>query len=300
MGQSTRQITQDCILSYVSSYIALCKPKVVLLMLLAALMGMTAHVTDLSCLTVALGLLGIGCLASAGGIINHLTDQDLDHQMSRTQRRPLVQGLLQNQQALIFASVLISFGLVVLIWGVNFRTAWLTFISLIGYTFIYGHLLKPASPQNIVIGGLSGAMPPLLGWSVTHAHLSAEPWLMVLIIFLWTPAHFWALALYKKKDYATVNLPMLPITHGNKLTKQCIISYIVLTLLACLLAWLSGFCSWRFALAATLVNGWWLNHGIKLYRQSSGRQAWVCFKVSIIQLYAVFMCWIIDQVLWSI
>jgi heme o synthase len=284
----------------VSAYLNLCKPKVVLLMLLAALVGMWVHAPDPSYLTIIWALLGIGCLASAGGIINHLTDQDLDHQMSRTQRRPLVQGLLQNQQALIFASILTTLGLAALIWGVNFRTAWLTFFSLIGYTFIYGQLLKPASPQNIVIGGLSGAMPPLLGWSATHSSLSAEPWLMVLIIFLWTPAHFWALAMFKKKDYATVNLPMLPITHGDKLTKQCIIGYMLLTWLACLLAWLSGFCSWRFALVSSLANGWWLIHGIKLYRQSSGRQAWVCFKVSIIQLYIVFMCWIIDQVLWSI
>lgn len=207
-------------------YLTLCKPKVVLLMLLTAIVGMFLAAPGwVGTTPLILGSLGIGLCAGAAAAINHLVDRHIDAVMSRTKKRPIAQGKIEPYQALIFALLIGTLGVLVLYLWVNPLTAFLTFATLIGYAGIYTGYLKRATPQNIVIGGLAGAAPPLLGWTAVTGSLAPEALLLVLIIFTWTPPHFWALAIYRYKDYEAANIPMLPVTHGIALTKLHILLY---------------------------------------------------------------------------
>ena len=210
-------------------YYQLTKPKVVALLLLTAWVGMLlAEPTQASLDEMVLGLTGIGLLAAGAAAMNHSLDHGIDAQMRRTRWRPVAMGRIGPKSAMVFALWLALTGFVLLYWGVNPLTAWLTLASLFGYAVVYTLLLKRATPQNIVIGGLAGAMPPLLGWTSITGGLSAEPWLLVMIIFTWTPPHFWSLAIHRRDDYAGANIPMLPVTHGIAFTKTTILLYLMI------------------------------------------------------------------------
>ena len=210
-------------------YLELCKPRVVMLMILTSVVGMClAPSESFPFRAVILGNLGIAFVAFAAAVINHVADQHIDKLMQRTQYRPIVQGKISSQKSMYFAIVLGILGFSILLLFINTLTAILTFLSLIGYAICYTLYLKHATPQNIVIGGIAGAAPPLLGWTAVTNTLSPEALLLVLIIYVWTPPHFWALAIYRLEDYAKANVPMLPHTHGVPFTKLNILLYTIL------------------------------------------------------------------------
>ena len=216
-------------------YLELTKPKVVALLVLTAWVGMVLATDQ----WISFGLLfsatvGIGLLSAAAAALNHVVDQRIDAQMARTHSRPVARGRVSSKQAVIFACSLALAGFVLLYFAVNPLTAWLTLLSLFGYAVVYTMFLKRATPQNIVIGGLAGAMPPLLGWAAVTGDIHGHALLLVMIIFAWTPPHFWALAIHRRDDYAKVNMPMLPVTHGIEFTKSVICLYTVLLFLVCL------------------------------------------------------------------
>ncbi len=223
------------------SYLALCKPKVVALIVFTAIVGMLLAVPGAVPLQpFVLGTLGITLASAAAAALNHVVDREADARMKRTERRPLPTGELDDRRSLIFASILAALGMFVLAAGVNALTAWLTFGALIGYAVIYTLYLKRATPQNIVIGGLAGALPPVLGWTAVTGEIHPHALLLCLIVFIWTPPHFWALALHKRDEYATVDIPMLPVTHGEALTRLHIWLYTVLLFVVTLLPYLVG------------------------------------------------------------
>lgn len=212
-------------------YLELCKPKVVALMLLTALVGMhLATTSTVPASIVFYALLGIACAASSAAAINHVADKHIDTLMRRTEHRPIATGKISTNKALVFAFILAIIAMYVLCKYINVLTAVLSLITLIAYAFFYTLFLKRATPQNIVIGGIAGAAPPLLGWTAVTGHISAYSLLPVLIIFAWTPPHFWALSIYRYKDYVNAKIPMLPVTHGIRFTKLCILLYTLLLL----------------------------------------------------------------------
>ncbi len=212
-------------------YYELCKPKVVILIIFTAVVGMLLAVPGALPLgKVIFATLGIGLAAASGAAINQLVEQRIDAIMARTRNRPLPKGELNTRNAFIFALVLCAISMVILVYKVNVLTALLTFIALIGYAVIYTMFLKPATPQNIVLGGAAGAAPPLLGWVAMTGEVSSEALLLFLIIFIWTPPHFWALAIHRREEYASVGIPMLPVTHGVPFTKLQILLYTILLL----------------------------------------------------------------------
>lgn len=271
-------------------YLEMTKPKVVLLLLITALVGMClAQSQGLpSALVVTMGLLGIGALSASAAVFNHVFDRQLDTQMQRTQHRPMAQGRVPKINALIFAFSLFACGFLLLL-QVNALTAWLTVLSLVGYAVIYTLWLKSATPQNIVIGGLAGAAPPLLGWTCVAGEIAPQAWLLVMIIFLWTPPHFWALAIHRRKDYAKAGVPMLPVTHGNEFTKTMILLYCCLLCVAGVLPWLIGMSSWVYLFGALSLNLGLLAHGWKLKFAPAKGDAWAMFKYSIWQLFGLFV-----------
>lgn len=224
-----------------STYLKLTKPKVVALMLITAVVGMSlAPVVDFPWLQAAFGLVGIGLMAGSAAAFNHLIDRRIDARMARTHKRPLPSGDTNPISVAIFATALGVIGFVLLYALVNPLTAWMTFLSLLGYAVVYTMYLKRATPQNIVIAGIAGAMPPLLGWTAVTGELHAHAWLLVMIIFIWTPPHFWALAIHRVEDYRKVDIPMLPVTHGIEYTKTSILLYTILLTLVCILPVLVG------------------------------------------------------------
>ncbi len=236
-------------------YWSLTKPKVVALMLLTALVGMCLARTDsLPLKAVILGLTGIGLMAGSAAAYNHLIDRRIDALMARTYRRPLPMGEVLASRVFLFATVLGLVGFIILFVGVNPLTAWLTFASLLGYALVYTVYLKRATPQNIVIAGLAGAMPPLLGWTSVTNELHGNAWLLVMIIFIWTPPHFWALAIHRKDDYAKADIPMLPVTHGVEYTKTSILLYTLLLSIVCLLPVLVGMSGVIYFVASTILS----------------------------------------------
>ena len=283
-------------------YYQLTKPKVVALLLLTAWVGMLLAQAGLPDLTLSVaGLLGIGALASAAAALNHMLDWQIDARMARTRGRPVATGRVSAQQAVIFALLLACFGFGLLYTVVNPLTAWLTLASLFGYAVVYTVFLKRATPQNIVIGGLAGAMPPLLGWTAVTGSLSAEPWLLVMIIFSWTPPHFWALAIHRRDDYARVNMPMLPVTHGIEFTKTAICLYQVILLLVCFLPYLIGMSGVVYLLASLGFNLWFFWYGWQLKFADRPGLAMQTFKVSIYQLMGLFFALIVDHYfLWQV
>jgi protoheme IX farnesyltransferase len=292
----SKMMATDAARQHWRDYYQLTKPKVVALLLLTAWVGMLlAPSTQSQPALVLIALLGIGLLSAAAAALNHVLDQNIDAKMARTQRRPLATGRVTSQQALTFALTLALVGFVVLYAWVNALTAWLTLASLFGYAGIYTMFLKRATPQNIVIGGLAGAMPPLLGWTSISGSLSAEPWLLVMIIFAWTPPHFWALAIHRRDDYAKVNMPMLPVTHGIEFTKTAILFYTLILTLVCLMPYLVGMSGVLYLVGSVLLNIGFIWHAWRLKFDHDPAQAMLTFRFSIYHLMLLFLLLIVDQ-----
>ncbi|MGS2721072.1 heme o synthase [Paraglaciecola aestuariivivens] len=279
-------------------YYEMTKPKVVLLLLLTALVGMClASDSWISWQILIAGLTGIGFLSSAAAVVNHVVDRRIDSKMARTFNRPVVKGKVSPKKALIFAAVLTLVGYVILEIWVNRLTAILTFAGLVGYAVIYTMYLKRATPQNIVIGGLAGAIPPLLGWTSVTGEIHPHALLLVLIVFTWTPPHFWALAIHREKDYARAEIPMLPVTHGIEFTKTSILLYTVLLCVVCLLPYLIGMTGLIYLIGSTLLNAGFLFYAWKLKYTANEQTAMQTFKFSIIHLMVLFVVLLADHYL---
>ena len=281
-----------------STYLKLTKPKVVALMLITAVVGMSlAPVVDFPWLQAAFGLVGIGLMAGSAAAFNHLIDRRIDARMARTQKRPLPSGDINPISVAIFSTALGVIGFVLLYALVNPLTAWMTFLSLLGYAVVYTMYLKRATPQNIVIAGIAGAMPPLLGWTAVTGELHAHAWLLVMIIFIWTPPHFWALAIHRVEDYRKVDIPMLPVTHGIEYTKTSILLYTILLTLVCILPVLVGMVGSVYLFSSLLLNAGFMYHAWKLKFSPEQNSAMETFKFSIYHLLALFVALLADHYL---
>ncbi|GAC27544.1 heme o synthase [Brumicola pallidula] len=277
-------------------YYEMTKPRVVMLLLLTALVGMClATETWIDPQILVFGMLGIGLLSSSAAVINHVVDHKIDSLMARTFNRPVATGKVSPKQALIFAFVIGAIGFVSLALFVNMLTAWLTLASLVGYAFIYTSYLKRATPQNIVIGGLAGAAPPLLGWTAVTGDIHAYALLLVLIVFTWTPPHFWALAIHREKDYAKAKIPMLPVTHGIDFTKTCVLLYTVLLCLVCVLPYLVDMSGLIYLMGSTILNAGFMYYAIKLKYNPTATTAMDTFKYSIYHLMILFVVLLADH-----
>ena len=282
------------------AYFEMTKPKVVALMLLTVLVGMCLAVPGaVPVQPLIVGMLGIAMMAGSAAALNHLIDRRIDGLMARTYNRPLPKGKLSAAKALTFALTLGTLGFVLLHELVNPLTAWLTFASLIGYALVYTAYLKRATSQNIVIGGLAGAMPPLLGWTAVTNEFHGHALLLVIIIFTWTPPHFWALAIHRRAEYAKVDIPMLPVTHGVEFTKTCILLYTILLAIACLLPVLVGMCGPVYLVGATLLSCGFIYKAWQLKFHDYQGLAMNVFKFSIYHLMALFLVLLVDHYLWS-
>ncbi|MDH5618496.1 MAG: heme o synthase [Gammaproteobacteria bacterium] len=247
-------------------YYELTKPRVVMLIVFTAIVGMFVSVPGWPGLAPLLfGTLGIGLASSSAAVYNHVLDARIDIQMMRTRGRPLPQGKLTEKSALMFATVLCIISMIILVYLVNVLTAVLTFISLIGYAVVYTAWLKRATPQNIVIGGAAGAAPPVLGWTAVTNEIEAGALLMFLIVFVWTPPHFWALAIARKEEYAKVDIPMLPVTHGEAYTRLNILLYTILLALITILPYLIGMSGVIYLLTALVLDGFFLYYAIRMF-----------------------------------
>ncbi len=282
--------------SIVREYIELGKPRVVMLIAFTAMVGMFLSVPGMVPLPALIfGMLGIGLAASSAAAINHVLDRQADAQMARTCGRPLPTGQLTERQALTYALVIGVASMVILVAGVNWLTAVLTFLSLIGYAVIYTVYLKRATPQNIVIGGAAGAAPPVLGWAAATGEVSADALLLFLIIFIWTPPHFWALALYREKEYAKVGIPMLPVTHGSKFTRLYILLYTILLAAVTVMPFATRMSGGFYLLGAVVLNAIFIGYGWRLYRNYSDSLARRTFGYSIQYLSLLFGLLLLDH-----
>lgn len=281
-----------------NEYLALTKPRVVTLIVFCAFIGMLlAPSEQMTPALVAAATLGIALVAGAAAAINCLIEQKIDGIMARTRARPLPRGALSGSATLIWSAGLCLTGMAILYFGVNALTAWLTLATFIGYAVIYTVILKPLTPQNIVIGGLSGAMPPVLGWAAMTGEVSGQAWLLALIIFVWTPPHFWALALYRTREYAAAGVPMLPVTHGPKFTGLHILLYTWLLTAVTMLPFVIRMSGWFYLAAALVLDAIFLAYAWLLWRDYSDRAAQKTFKYSIFYLSALFSALLIDHYL---
>ncbi len=280
---------------------ALTKPRVVQLIVFCAVIGMLLAVPGwptLAAWGVALAAsVGIWLVASAAAAFNCLVEQHIDAKMKRTAWRPTATGELNNRQTLAFSLALCSAGMAVLWVWVNPLTMWLTFATFVGYAVVYTVLLKPATPQNIVIGGASGAIPPVLGWAALRGEVGLEAMMLCLIIFLWTPPHFWALALYRAEDYARAGLPMLPVTHGNHFTRLQILLYTFVLFAATLLPFVYGMSGWLYLGAAVALGMVFCGYAFRLWRAYSEALARRTFRFSILHLSLLFAALLVDHYL---
>jgi protoheme IX farnesyltransferase len=277
-------------------YLVLTKPRVTQLAVFCAVIGMflaSPGMPDLR--AVVAGTVGIWLLAAAAFSINCLIEREVDARMLRTARRATARGTISNMQVLSFSGVLGGIGMLVLYNLVNPLTMWLTFATFVGYAVIYTAVLKPLTPQNIVIGGLSGAMPPALGWAAISNSVPAEAWLLVLIIFIWTPPHFWSLALYRNNDYIKSGLPMLPVTHGKQFTRLHILLYSVILFAASLMPFAIRMSGPAYLLAAVVLSGLFICYAWRLYRQYSDDLARKLFRYSILYLSLLFGALLVDH-----
>ncbi|MGH8499764.1 MAG: heme o synthase [Methylococcales bacterium] len=282
--------------SVCSHYLELCKPKVVALIVFTAIIGMFLSVPAMVPLPVLLfGTLGIGLAASSAAAFNHYLDRNTDASMRRTKARPLPTGQLQGAQVIAFATALGVLSMLILVLFVNVLTAILTFFSLIGYAVIYTVYLKYATPQNIVIGGAAGAAPPVLGWCAVTGTVDPHALLLFLIIFVWTPPHFWALAVAKQQEYAMADIPMLPVTHGADFTRLHILFYTILLLLVTLLPYLTGMSGFLYLGVCLALNSIFLYYAIVLLRTRDNRIAMKTFGFSILYLMVLFAALLIDH-----
>ncbi len=279
-------------------YWVLTKPRVTQLAVFCAIIGMFLATPGMVPWPILIGgSIGIWLLAGAAFAVNCLIEQAVDAKMRRTAWRPSATGEITPLQIVIFSCGLGCAGMVVLWFYTNPLTMWLTFATFVGYAVIYTWYLKPATPQNIVIGGLSGAMPPALGWVAVTNQLSAEAWLLVLIIFVWTPPHFWALALYRREDYVQAGLPMLPVTHGEKFTLLNILLYTLILLAASILPYIYGMSGIFYLVSAIILSGIFIYYAIRLYQNYSDQLARKTFKYSISYLALLFAAILIDHYL---
>jgi protoheme IX farnesyltransferase len=277
-------------------YVELCKPRVVLLMLLTVVVGMYLAAPGwINVGLLATSLLGIALCAGSAAAMNHLVDKRIDAMMLRTQKRPVASGQISVSQALGFALIMGILGVGILILFVNKLTALLTFITLIGYAGIYTGYLKRATPQNIVIGGLAGAAPPLLGWTAVTNQLDPQALLLVLIIFIWTPPHFWALAIYRYEEYQHAQIPMLPVTHGIQFTKLNIYLYTILLIVVSILPFVVGMSGLFYLIGALVLGIRFLFWSHKLYRTDKRVVAMQTFRFSIVYLMFLFVFLLIDH-----
>ena len=283
-------------MNVLKNYLELTKPKVVLMMLITAIIGMLlASKTFPSIYLVIISMIGIGLCASSAATINQIIDRNIDANMTRTSKRPLPQGEITTLNASLFAFALMAIGTAILISQVNILTAALTVASLIGYAFIYTVFLKRATPQNIVIGGLAGAAPPLLGWTSVTNSIDPNALLLVLIIFVWTPPHFWALAIYRKDDYARESIPMLPVTHGIRFTKLQIILYTILLVLVSLLPFIVLMSGNIYLFSALGLGIFYLYSSIKMYLTDDEEYPMTSFKYSIYYIFLIFFALLVDH-----
>ncbi len=277
-------------------YLELTKPRVVALMILTSVIGMLLAAPGVPGWDILLfGNLGIALLAGAAAVVNHVVDQKIDTIMARTRKRPVATGRIAPFDAILFAVVLAAAGMTVLMWQVNELTAWLTLASLVGYAGVYTLFLKRATPQNITIGGLAGAMPPLLGWTAVTGQVEGHALLLVLIIFAWTPPHFWALAIHRKEEYAKAGIPMLPVTHGNKYTELHILLYTLMLLAVSLLPFVTGMSGGIYLIGALALGLRFLQYAIRLLQGDDRRVALNTFKYSITYLMALFVVLLADH-----
>ena len=280
---------------------ALTKPRVLQLIVFCALVGMVMAVPRVPTLNeiqrAILACVGIWLVAGAAAAINCLVEKEIDAKMKRTSWRPTAQGQVDGLLALLFSSALCVAGSALLYFWINPLTMWLTLGTFLGYAVIYTVILKPLTPQNIVIGGSSGAMPPVLGWAAMTDQVGPEALLLFLIIFLWTPPHFWALALYRVEEYRKSGLPMLPVTHGIDFTCLQILLYTLILLAACLMPFVYGMSSWLYLLVALGLSLIFVAHAFKLWRQYSDEQARQTFKFSLVHLSVLFAAMLVDHYL---
>ena len=279
-------------------YYELCKPGVVLLMLLTSLIGMLLAVPGWVPLHIIFwGNLGIALSAGSAAAVNHLVDRQIDIKMARTFNRPIATGRVSPRNAVIFATILGVVGLSILMVFVNMLTAWLTLASLLGYAVVYTLYLKRATPQNIVIGGLAGAAPPLLGWTAVTGEVHGHALLLVLIIFAWTPPHFWALAVHRKAEYANAKIPMLPVTHGERYTKLHIVLYTFILIAVTLLPFATRMLNWLYLLGAVVLGLGFLYYAVILMVGNNKNAGMDTFKYSIVYLMALFAIMLVDHYL---
>lgn len=277
-------------------YLEMCKPRVVLLMLLCATVGMflaTPGMVPLHILII--GNLGIALVAGSAAALNHLVDSKIDADMARTRARPVAQGRISNLQGSIFVAATGIFGTAILAIYINPLTAWLNLASWIGYGVIYTVFLKRATPQNIVIGGLFGAAPPLFGWTAVTGSIDAGGLLLVLIIFAWTPPHFWALAIERKEEYRKVDVPMLPVTHGVAYTKLHILLYTIIMIIVSILPFLIGMSNILYLASALLLGGGFLYWSLVLFKTNNRQAPMATFRYSITYLGLLFVALLVDH-----
>jgi protoheme IX farnesyltransferase len=284
-----------------AQFYALTKPRVVQLIVFCAFIGMVLAVPGVpfpaDWARMAIASFGIWLVAGAAAVFNCLVEKSIDAKMRRTAWRPTAKGELGDWQTLVFAAVLCAVGSWVLYEWVNPLTMWLTFATFVGYAVIYTVILKPLTPQNIVIGGASGAMPPVLGWAAMTGEVSPEALILFLIIFLWTPPHFWALALYRVEDYRKSGLPMLPVTHGNEFTRLQVLLYTLVLFAACLMPFAYGMSSWTYLVAAIVLNAGFVMYAWRLWRDYSDALARKTFRFSLIHLSLLFAALLVDHYL---
>lgn len=282
-------------------FYALMKPRVIQLIVFCALIGMVLAVPGVPSLAdvrvALLACLGIWLVAGAAAAFNCLVEKGIDAKMRRTAWRPTAKGELDDRQTLLFSAVLCALGSWVLYAWVNPLTMWLTLGTFIGYAVIYTVILKPLTPQNIVIGGASGAMPPVLGWAALRGDVGPEALILFLIIFLWTPPHFWALALYRVEDYRKSGLPMLPVTHGNAFTRLQILLYTIVLFAACLMPFAYGMSSWLYLAVALVLSAGFSWYGFRLWREYSDALARKTFRFSLVHLSVLFAALLVDHYL---
>jgi protoheme IX farnesyltransferase len=287
--------------SVLRQFYALTKPRVVQLIVFCALIGMVLAVPGLpnwaELQRILVACVGIWLVAGAAAAFNCLVEKGIDAKMKRTAWRPTARGELSDRQALLFSGALCTAGSAVLWFAVNPLTMLLTFATFVGYAVIYTVVLKPLTPQNIVIGGASGAMPPVLGWAAMTGEVSPEALILFLIIFLWTPPHFWALALYRVEDYRKAGLPMLPVTHGNEFTRLQVLLYTFILFAACLMPFIYGMSGWFYLAVAVAVSIGFTGYAFALWRSYSDTLARKTFRFSLIHLSVLFAALLIDHYL---
>lgn len=280
----------------INQFYRLTKPRVVSLIVFTAVIGMFMAVPGAVPLDILLlGTIGIALVAGAAAALNCLVEQKMDAVMARTKGRPLPQGKVSVPETLFFLMMVGGTGLFILYEWVNELTMWLTLGTFVGYAIIYTVILKPLTPQNIVIGGASGAMPPVLGWTAVTGEIASDALLLFLIIFAWTPPHFWALALYRKNEYASIGMPMLPVTHGDQFTKLQVLLYTVILCVVTFLPYVTQMSGMIYLVSSTILNGIFMYYAIEIYRNYSDQLAREAFRYSILYLALLFVALLMDH-----